>query len=93
MRKVENGFFTPLVFSTTGSASGETTVVYKRLADLLANKQNLPYNITLAWMRCQISFALTKSAISCLRGSRVRRRCHQDLGNTTDVAESNLYTN
>ena len=37
VREVENNSFTPLVFSTT--ASTETTVVYKRLADLLACKQ------------------------------------------------------
>lgn len=92
VREVENGSFTPLVFSTTGSASRETTVVYKRLADLLANKRNSPYSITLAWMRCQISFALTKSAISCMRGSRVRRR-HTDMGIATDMAESNFYIN
>ena len=30
--EVENGSFTPLVFSTTGGASRETTVVFKRLA-------------------------------------------------------------
>jgi hypothetical protein len=58
MREVENSSFTPLVFSKTGGASGETTVVYKRLADLLDNKRKSPYNTTLAWRRCHISFAL-----------------------------------
>ncbi|CAB4039183.1 Hypothetical predicted protein [Paramuricea clavata] len=40
VREVENSSFTQLVFSTTGGTSRETTVVYKRLADLLANKLN-----------------------------------------------------
>ena len=75
---------------TTGGASRETTVVFKRLAELLANKRNLPYSITLAWMRCHISFALMKSTISCIRGSRVCRRRHTDMGIATVVAESNL---
>ena len=66
IREVENGSFTPLVFSTTGGASRETTVVFKRLAELLANKRNLPYSITLVWMRCHVSFALMKSTISCV---------------------------
>ncbi|CAB4021820.1 RNA-directed DNA polymerase from transposon BS, partial [Paramuricea clavata] len=86
IREVENG-------STTGGASGETTVVYKRLAELLANKRKSPYNTTLAWMRCHISFALMKSTISCIRGSRVRRRRHTDMGIATEVAESNLIIN
>ena len=70
IREVENGSITPLVFSTTGGASRETTVVFKRVAELLANKRNSPYSITLAWMRCHVSFALMKSTISCIRGSR-----------------------
>ena len=90
IREVENGSFTPLVFSTTGGASRETTVVFKRLAELLANKRNLPYSITLAWMRCHVSFALMKSTISCIRGSRVCRRRHTDMGIATVVTESNL---
>jgi hypothetical protein len=48
MREVENRSFTLVVFSTTGGATGETTVVYKRLAELLANKRKSPYNTTLA---------------------------------------------
>ena len=85
IREVENGSFTPLVFSTTGGASRETTVVFKRLAELLANKRNLPYSITLAWMRCHVSFALMESTISCIRGSRVCRRRHTDMGIATQV--------
>jgi hypothetical protein len=64
MMEVENCSFSSLVFSTTGGASGETTVVYKRLAELLlANKRKSTYNNTLTWMRCHISFALMKSTI------------------------------
>ena len=44
MMEVENCSFSPMVFSTTGGATGETTVVYKRLAELLANKRKSPYN-------------------------------------------------
>ncbi len=74
-REVENSSFTPLVFSTTGGASRETTVVYKRLADLLANKRMSSYDTTLAWMRCHISFTLMRSAISCI----------EDQGDNDDI--------
>ena len=92
VREVENSSFTPLVFSTTGGASRETTVVYKRLADLLANNRKSSYNTTLAWMRCHISFALMRSAISCIRGSRRQRRHRADMGIDTEVVESNLLS-
>ena len=38
-----------------------TSVAYKRLASLLAEKQDQPYNLVLAWQRCRHSFALLRS--------------------------------
>ena len=61
IREVEYAVFTPLVFSTTGGQGKETTIAYKRLAELLATKRKLEYSITLAWMRCSLSFALIRS--------------------------------
>ena len=52
IREVEYTVFTPLVFSTTDGMGKETTVAYKRLVEILAQKQNSEYAITLAWMRC-----------------------------------------
>ena len=37
-REVEYGVFTPIVFSTTGGMAKETTIAYKRLAELPAKK-------------------------------------------------------
>ena len=62
--------FTPLVFATTGGMGREATAFYKRLADLLANKNNVAYSTTMAWMRCSLSFSLLRSAVMCIRGSR-----------------------
>ena len=70
IREVEHASFTPLVFSTTKGLSKETTIAYRRLAELLATKRGTEYGTTLAWMRCTLSFALLRSAISCIRGSR-----------------------
>ena len=50
IREVEYPVCTPLVFSTTGGMRKETTIAYKRLAELLAHKQKLEYGVTLAWM-------------------------------------------
>jgi len=38
IREVEHAVFTPHVFSTTGGMGKETTVAYKRLAELLAQR-------------------------------------------------------
>ena len=70
VREIEHGSFSPLVFSTTGGMGTTATVVYKRLASLIADKQNKPYSRTVHWLRCRLSFSLLRSAIMCLRGSR-----------------------
>lgn len=70
VREVEHGCFTPLVFSATGGMGQAATVVYKRIASLLAEKQEQSYSAVMAWLRCRLSFSLLRSAIMCLRGSR-----------------------
>ena len=67
---VEHGVFTPLVFSTSGAMGREATIFYKRLADLLSDKQDKAYSPIMGWLRCRLSFAILRSAIMCLRGSR-----------------------
>ena len=46
IREVEYAVFTPLVFSTNGGQGKETTIAYKRLAELLATKRKSEYSIT-----------------------------------------------
>ena len=43
IREIEHGTFTPLIFSTSGGLSKETTVAYKRIAELLSIKRNSEY--------------------------------------------------
>jgi len=43
VREVEHGCFTPLVFSTSGGMGQAATIVYKRLANLLSIRRNIPY--------------------------------------------------
>ena len=70
IREVERGAFTPLVLSTTGRMARECTIFYKRLADRLAEKRKTNYSLMMRWLRCRISFALLRSAIRALQGSR-----------------------
>ena len=73
VRDVERGVFTPIVFTTTGGMGREAATFYKRLADMIAGKQQKPYSTVMGWLRCRLSFATLRSAIMCVRGSRSSR--------------------
>ena len=68
--QVENGTFTPLVFSVHGGMSPECKVFYKRLSQLLSEKRNENYASVATWVRTRTSFALLRYALMCLRGTR-----------------------
>ena len=57
----------PLIFSASGRMGPS---FYKRLADLLSEKWDVPYSKAICIIRCRLSFALLRSAIRCMRGSR-----------------------
>ena len=63
---LEYGCFSPLVFSTAGGLGPTVTVMFKRLASLLAVKLNDHYSKVLSWIRCKINFVLIRSSIMCL---------------------------
>ena len=67
VREIEHGSFSPLVFSAAGGMGPIATVVYKRLASLLFEKQGRAYSSTLHWLRCRLNFSLLRSAIMCIR--------------------------
>ena len=77
--EVEQATFTPLVFSTTGGMAAECKRYDSRLAELLATKKGESYVTTMSWIRAKVSFALLRSALLCLRGSRAKRRIPLEL--------------
>ena len=81
---IEHGVFTPLVLSTTGGMAREAQTFYKRLADMLSRKRDLPYSSLMGWLRCKLSFAILRSAIMCIRGSR--SSLHHPMRDATDIA-------
>ena len=74
----EQGTFTLLVFTTTGGMADEYVKYGSRLAELIANKKRESYSSAISWIRAKVSFAIVRSAILCLRGSRPRKR-HLDF--------------
>ena len=73
VREVEHATFTPLVLSTTGGMGCAATTFYKRLASMVAEKRDVPYAVTLNWIRCRLSFALLRASIMSIRGARSSR--------------------
>ena len=94
IREVEQGNFTPLVFSSSGGMGKAASVTYKRLASLLSEKWNSPYFLVMGWLRCSLGFFLLCSSLMCLRGSRSRSGSPV-VPSAVDlvVAEGHLTTN
>ena len=84
IREVEHGSFSPLVFSTAGGMG--PTVVYKRIASMLAQKYDQAYSKTLHWVCCKLSYSLLRSAIMCLRGAHSTVHCPAVSPETMDLA-------
>ena len=67
---VEKGTFSPLIFSCTGGAGPSATRVIKQVASKLSLKNDDSYANIITFIRTNISFALLRSSVLCLRGSR-----------------------
>jgi len=65
-------------------------ITFKRLASLIAEKQQQDYNKTVAWIRCLLSFSLVRSSVMCLRGAQSSYHCptKPDFDTPLDVALS-----
>ena len=60
---MEQGIFTPLVFTSTGGMARECKGSHSRLAELLALKKGDDYATTISWIRAKVSFAILRSAL------------------------------
>ena len=72
--EVEQGTFTPSVFTSTGGMVDECKRFHSRLAELLTLKKGDDYATTIFWIRAKVSFAILLSALLFLRGTRSKRR-------------------
>ena len=89
MLDIEHGTFTPLIFTTTGGMGKECLNYHSRLAELIAIKKGEDYAKTISWIRARTSFALLRSALICLRGTRSTIRKSWDFRNT-DIEIENI---
>ena len=70
--QVENGSFTPLVFSVHSGMGAECSHFFKCLCSLIADKRDEHPSTVASWVRTKTSFALLRSALMCVRGTRHR---------------------
>ena len=61
--EIEQGTFTPLVFTTKGGMADECVKCHSRVAELIANKKGESYSSAISWLRAKVSFAIVRSAI------------------------------
>ena len=73
IRNVEHGDFNPLVFTTAGGMAPQSQIVVKKLAAVLSEKQGISRSVVTGWLRCRLSFALLRTTLLCVRGTRARR--------------------
>ena len=48
----------------------QAALAIKRIGERLAEVNKQPLTVVMGWLRCRISFALLRSTLVCLRGSR-----------------------
>ena len=73
IRNVEHSDFFPLVFTCAGGIAPKSQLILKRLAEIISEKQNIHLSLICGWLRVRMSFALLKSTILCIRGTRNRK--------------------
>ena len=88
---IEHGSFCPLVFTAMGGMGRECKLFYKRLAELIADSRKEEISKTTTWIRRKVTFALMRSVVLCLRGSRIpwsRDHLPSSVNNSVSNCES-----
>jgi hypothetical protein len=72
--QTEKASFTPLVYSTNGGMAQEARRFHKRVAQMVSEKTKKNYGDVMNVMRTKLSFAMLKSVLMSVRGSRGKGR-------------------
>ena len=90
--QVEHGSFTPLVFSCFGGMSRECRRFFWHTAERLANRRKELKSKISAWIKARLNFALIRSILLCLRGTRTPLNVDNisEIVLCAIVAESNI---
>ena len=90
---VEQGSFAPLVFSITGGMGRDCSMFVKGLCLMISLKRKEELSVVTYGIRCKISYALLRSSLLCVRGSRKMSSEYVQLNTVTfsaiDLAKNN----
>ena len=73
INQIEQADFTPLVFTTAGGMAPRMQLFLKRISQIMSEQQDLANSVVAGWLRCRFSFALLRTTLVCLRGTRKKR--------------------
>jgi hypothetical protein len=73
INQVEHADFTPLVFTTAGGMAPQMQLFLKRISHRMSEQQELTNSVVSGWLRCRFSFALLRTTLICLRGTRTKK--------------------
>ena len=82
---IEQGTFTPLVFSVTGVMAKECSMFHKHIADKIAKKNEEQYSSVIGVIRCKLSFLILRAALLCVRGSRSHKIVENNLDDFSEI--------
>ena len=90
--QVEHGSFTPLAFLCFGGVSRGCSRFFSHNAECLANGRKEPKSKISAWIKARLNFALIRSMLLCLRGTRTPSNVDNisEIDLCAIVAESNI---
>ena len=83
--QLEHGDFTPMVFSVSGGMGQQASCALKRIGHRIAERADVPFSVVMGRIRVRFSFALLRSTLVMLRGSRPYR---PQAGEAIDLAVS-----
>ena len=72
--EIEQGTFTPLIFTTSGAMGHECHKFHKALAEKISLKKDEQYTEIIRYICVHISFMVLKATLLCVRGSRSLKR-------------------
>ena len=81
----------PLSLEPMGTMGKECGVFISTLASKIASKEAEKYSATITWIRTRLSFEILRSAITCVRGSRVPFR--KKIQEIADFELMNIQSN
>jgi hypothetical protein len=90
IKEIEHADFNPLVFSTMGAMAPQTQIVVKKLAEKLSLKQGTNVSVVTGWLRVRLSFALLRTSLQCVRGSRRKKFAQMDTNVDLAVSQARI---